>query len=526
MSEAKINQNVHISSVRPRITIAVACFKQEEFLFECLNSLVAQTMPAWEAFVVDDCSPKRIVDRIVAGYKDPRIRSIRHDFNRGAGPSRNTAIQTGHAPFVVYVDADDFVHREFLVATLDAIERRGADCAYSDFQCVGLSNDVWRPEPKSANELAEAQWIPGPGTVMRRSVWERVGGYGGANLYPNEDWDFWIGAVAAGFSVVHVPRLLYFYRRHAESGMATMARNEWISREAIIKRHAEFFAVGDRAKRFRAGGLLSSAYANRAAGYRWQWAALTARAISVDRRLIYREIKAVARALTRKAKRIITSIIASNGKMYSNWDQNAKQLPARDWDSLAPALHNRYGYLSHDFSVLGQVLHKTEAHSVLEVGCGSGRLVPVYLAHNVQTILLQDMSAQALDLCRQRFFCQEQIRYFHGNMQRIPISVSPDLIVANRVLQHILDDAEFADMLAHLAAMTRFFYINEIGIDEAIRRGDPNVRGRDYAGVFRDLGWRIADWGELTAEHGTRQSWLLFTKDQKRAARKVPRPCI
>jgi hypothetical protein len=123
---------------------------------------------------------------------------------------------------------------------------------------------------KSVNELAEVQWIPGPGTVMRRSVWEQVGGYGGANLYPNEDWDFWIGAIAAGFSVVRVPRLLYFYRRHAESGMATMAKTEWVSREAIIKRRTEFFAVGDRAKRFRAGGLLSSAYAHRIAGDRWQ----------------------------------------------------------------------------------------------------------------------------------------------------------------------------------------------------------------------------------------------------------------
>jgi hypothetical protein len=37
---------------------------------------------------------------------------------------------------------------------------------------------------------------------MRRSVWEQVGGYGGANLYPNEDWD----SVPLGFSVVRVSR--------------------------------------------------------------------------------------------------------------------------------------------------------------------------------------------------------------------------------------------------------------------------------------------------------------------------------
>jgi hypothetical protein len=44
-----------------RVTIAIPCFRQEAFLFECLNSLVAQTMSAWEAFVVDDFSPHHIV---------------------------------------------------------------------------------------------------------------------------------------------------------------------------------------------------------------------------------------------------------------------------------------------------------------------------------------------------------------------------------------------------------------------------------------------------------------------------------
>jgi glycosyltransferase involved in cell wall biosynthesis len=129
-------------SPEPRVTIAVPCFKQEVFLFECLNSLIAQTMPLWQALVVDDCSPARSVDRIVDSYHDSRIRSMRHDSNRGPAAAKNTALQAGDAPFVLYVDADDFLHPEFLSATLEAIERQGTDCAYTAFQCVGLSTDV------------------------------------------------------------------------------------------------------------------------------------------------------------------------------------------------------------------------------------------------------------------------------------------------------------------------------------------------------------------------------------------------
>jgi glycosyltransferase involved in cell wall biosynthesis/SAM-dependent methyltransferase len=498
------------------VTIAIPYFKMDTFLFECLNSLIAQTMPAWEAFIVDDCSPGRRVDWIVASYNDPRLHYIRHNTNRGAGAGRNTGIQAGHAPFVLYIDADDFVHPEFLAATLDAIDKQGADCAYSDFQFVGLSNEVWRPEPASANELAEAQWIPGPGTVMRRTVWEQVGGYS-AELYPNDDWDFWIGAIELGFSVVRVPRLLYFYRRHAQAGMFTLGRSEWISREAILKKRAEFFAIGDRAKRFRAGGLLSSAHASRIAGDRRQSILLTARAVSVEPKLLFTGTKSAVRrslSLARKVKKRMRLIARKTRELFGSTGKQEINLPPLDWDWQAPILHNRYGHLSHDFPVLGHVIDKIKARSVLEIGCGSGRLVPVYLTHNVQTIWLQDVSERALELCRQRFFCQKHIRYFHGNVQSVPISAAPDLIVANRVLQHVIEDREFKEMLNYLTSMTRYFYLNEAGIDEARSINWLYLKGRDYIQIFRDLGCRLVEQDELTADTG-RQRWMLFSKRER-----------
>jgi glycosyltransferase involved in cell wall biosynthesis len=255
MNKAKTNHNIDVCSDRPRVTIAIPCFKQEAFLFECLNSLMAQTMPSWEAFVVDDCSPNQIVDRIVAGYKDTRIRSIRHYTNLGLAASRNTGLQAGRAPFALCVDADDFLHPEFLSTTLDAIDRQGADCVYTEFQLVGLSNDMWTWELKSADELAEVQWMPGPGVLMRRSVWEQVGGYS-EELRWNEDWDFWIGAMSVGCSFQRVPRPLYFYRRH--SGTLTSLQSwatEWMTREVILKKRAPFFLGRHRARKFRVGGF-------------------------------------------------------------------------------------------------------------------------------------------------------------------------------------------------------------------------------------------------------------------------------
>jgi len=497
------------------VTVAIPSFKQEVFLFECLNSLIAQTMPSWQAFVVDDCSPTATAHRIVSSYDDPRIRCIRHDVNSGLSASRNTGLQAGHAPFVLCIDADDFLHPDFLSATLEAIEKRDVDCAYTEFQCIGLSNYLWfTQEPKSAGDLAREQWLPGPGVTMRRSVWEAVGGYS-TDLRYNEDLDFWIAALQQDVSVARVPRPLYFYRRHGHSMTATQPENERITRELILKRHTAFFAGRDRVRSFRAAGLVAAAYAHRVLGHRWQSIMLRARAISVDPKLLFSETKTAVRGVAREIKSNVQATIRRARQIHMSRSNEQINLPPLDWDTQASTLHNQYGHLSHDFPVLGSVIDKTTARSVLEIGCGSGRLVPVYLAHNVQTVWLQDLSERALDLCRQRFFCQKHIRYIHGNVRSVPISAAPDLIVANRVLQHILDEGQLKEIMSYLVSMTRYFYVNEAGIEEAISINWPYLKGRDYIQIFRELGWHVADRGELTAEDGARQKWMLFATEKK-----------
>ena len=203
----------------------------------------------------------------------------------------------------------------------------------------------------------------------------------------------------------------------------------------------------------------------------------------------------------------------------ANLDRAYKKDTSRNWECVAQWRHTVYGYLSHDYAVLGQVIETTGARFVLDFGGGSGRLVPVYLMHNVQAIWLQDVSGRALDFCRQRFFCQRQIRYFHGNVKSIPISTTVDLVVASRVLQHILDDTEFGETLNYLAPMTRYFYINEAG-SETWRR-DPYIIGRDYIRIFDVLGWRVTAQGELTCQDGTPQRWMLFKRKEEAAEQRA-----
>ena len=501
-----------------RVTIAIPCYDQEVFLFECLNSLITQTMTDWEAFVVDDCSPLgTTIPHIVASYGDNRIRFLKHKINRGPAASRNTGISAGKAPTVVVLDADDFLHPDFLSATLSSLEQSNADCVFANLQCVGLVNSIWFSELRTPRHLAESQWIPGAGAIMRKAIWERVGGFcEAAELrVGNEDWDFWIRAMSSGLRVAHVPRSLYYYRRRVNSmGPSVLAPADWKTRKFILQRHPEFFAVEDRAKIFLTGGLLRSAEAKRRTGHGLEALFLTSRAVALDPKILSLRTKAALGGIRRRLRNLLSRVISSIRHLYkvpiADRSHTLTDMP-RDWDSLANTIHNRYGHLSHDYSVLGMVIRQTGARSVLEIGCGSGRLMPVYLLHDMNPIWAHDISSCALNICRQRFFHQKQLRYLAGSIEDVSLDTDVDLVVSTRVLQHIPEDEDVGRVLRCLADKTNGFFINEASAEED---EDPHIKGRDYNSILSKLGFQLRNHGELEAESGARQLWQLFERKQ------------
>jgi glycosyltransferase involved in cell wall biosynthesis len=201
-----------VGEARPEISIVVPCFGRHELLAECLASIRSQTHEGWECVIVDDGhAGADALEHLVSSMHDDRIVVLRHARNRGMGAARNTGIRNATAPKVVAVDTDDQLAPTFLEVTLDAFASHpAADCVFTDFELFGDSSGVQHWTPRTMAEMAVEQWLPGPGTVMRRTLWERVGGYGEAlDLRGDDDWDFWIGAAELGFVAVHLPEPLY-----------------------------------------------------------------------------------------------------------------------------------------------------------------------------------------------------------------------------------------------------------------------------------------------------------------------------
>ena len=91
------------------LSIITPVYQVEQYLPQCLDSILAQTYPHWELILVHDGSKDRsgeICDEYAK--KDGRIRVI-HTENRGAGAARNTGFAHATGEYVVFVDSDDYI---------------------------------------------------------------------------------------------------------------------------------------------------------------------------------------------------------------------------------------------------------------------------------------------------------------------------------------------------------------------------------------------------------------------------------
>lgn len=94
--------------MNPDVSVIVPVYNMEKYLFECLNSIVTQTLENIEIIVINDGSTDNSL-AILREFeeKDTRIKIIDKK-NEGVGRARNDGIRAAAGEFVAFMDSDDF----------------------------------------------------------------------------------------------------------------------------------------------------------------------------------------------------------------------------------------------------------------------------------------------------------------------------------------------------------------------------------------------------------------------------------
>ncbi len=100
----------------PAISVIMAVYNREEYLEECVRSILDQSFTDFEFVIVNDAStdPKvaTTLDRLAK--EDSRIRVLTNEENKERTYSRNRAIHAAKAPYVAVMDSDDVAFPERL----------------------------------------------------------------------------------------------------------------------------------------------------------------------------------------------------------------------------------------------------------------------------------------------------------------------------------------------------------------------------------------------------------------------------
>lgn len=111
------------SPTTPQVTVLMPTYGQSHFLPRALDSLLAQSLTAWEAIVIDDGSPGDDTARALAPFlTDARVRYQRLPHNTGLGNALNVALDQARAPLIACLPSDDVFYRDHLASLRAALE--------------------------------------------------------------------------------------------------------------------------------------------------------------------------------------------------------------------------------------------------------------------------------------------------------------------------------------------------------------------------------------------------------------------
>lgn len=219
----------------PKISVYITSYNQRDLLKQAIDSVLAQTLPASQIIVVDDCSSDGSQDLIADYARDHAalFTPIYHRRNTGVAQVRIDALAAVTGDLVTYVDGDDRYLPTKLEKEAAALQASpDADISFSNNRWVSTDGRVdysWITDdmPPQGEVFAETFARAYPRRILfrmelvRYDVWEKIG-FHDARLPIFEDWEMRI-RLAHRCRTVYVHEVLSEITLHGQGLSSTKA---------------------------------------------------------------------------------------------------------------------------------------------------------------------------------------------------------------------------------------------------------------------------------------------------------------
>jgi glycosyltransferase involved in cell wall biosynthesis len=250
------------TSIGPKVAVVIPCYNQAQYLREAVESVVAQTYPHWECFIVDDGSPdntQEVARELMATYSKFPIFLVKKT-NGGLSDARNYGIAASMAEFILPLDSDDKLEPQAIEVLLGALLKDPSYAiAYPNYRRFGADSIEVRciPEREFLNPGRPENGLP-YSSLYRRQVWEKAGGYNTNMTWGYEDWNFWLSAYANGFRARQVDQMLFCYRVKPGSMLTNALKHDAELKSQLVLNNSSLFDEASRAWANSIGGTKGS----------------------------------------------------------------------------------------------------------------------------------------------------------------------------------------------------------------------------------------------------------------------------
>ena len=215
---AKLRGQSRAFSYRPLVSILTPTLNpNDEFLTGAIESVMAQAYENWELILIDDGSSDSRVRSLLENLRqrDARIQ-IGFQEHGGISSALNTALARARGDWVALLDHDDLLEADGLFRAIELMQNdREADVIYSDEDKI--------VDGKLAAPLLKPEWSPeffcthdylGHFVILRRDL--ACAGFR-SEFDGAQDYDLLLRVSEKTDRIRHIPRVLYHWRRTAES---------------------------------------------------------------------------------------------------------------------------------------------------------------------------------------------------------------------------------------------------------------------------------------------------------------------
>lgn len=167
MKKEEVYVEKHNRKMKTEISVIVPVYNVEKYLSRCLKSILGQTFQNFEIICVDDCSEDSCRS-ILESFrkKDSRIKIITNERNSGLGQTRDNGLMQAQGEYVVFVDSDDQIKKDFLETMYREIKNGNYDIVTGGY--ILVKRGTKKITRKADNGISDWFWPSACGRIYQR----------------------------------------------------------------------------------------------------------------------------------------------------------------------------------------------------------------------------------------------------------------------------------------------------------------------------------------------------------------------